>query len=137
MSQQTTATPASPTRTRQRAAHLGLWALQAVTAVATVAAGVTTLIGTGPVMAAFDAIGAGDWVRILTGILQVAGGLGLLIPRLAGLAALALTGLWLVAIATHLFLIGGNPAPAVVLLLLSAGLAWARRDRIRELLPSR
>lgn len=36
------------------------------------------------------------------------------------LAALALTGLCLVAVATHLFLIGGNPAPAVALLLLSA-----------------
>ncbi len=60
-----------------------------------------------------------------------------MIPRLAGLAALALTALWLVAIATHVFLIGGNPAPAVALLLLRAGLAWARWDRIRELLPSR
>lgn len=39
-----------------------------------------------------------------------------MIPRLCGLAGLALVGMWLVAIATHLFVIGGSPLPAVVLL---------------------
>lgn len=134
MSQQTTSAPVS---TDHRRANIGLWVLQVVTAVAILGAGLSTITGATQAMAAFDALGAGDWFRYLTGVLQVAGALGLLIPRLAGLAALALAGLWLVAIATHLFVIGGNPAAAVVFFVLTAGIAWGRRDRIRDLLPNR
>ena len=60
-----------------------------------------------------------------------------LIPPLVGLAALALAVLWLVAIGTHLFLIGGNPAAAVAFFILSAGISWGRRDSIRKLVPVR
>jgi putative oxidoreductase len=87
-------------------------------------------------VATFDAIGAGDWFRYLTGILEVAGALGLLIPRLAGLAALALAGLWLVAIAIHLFLIGGSAVAPIVFFVLTVVIAWGRRDRTLELLTA-
>lgn len=132
MSQYITTAP----RTQHRAANIALWVLQVFTAVTILGAGWSTLTGAAQAMAVFDALGAGDWFRYLTGALQVAGALGLLIPRLAGLSALALAGLWLGAIATHLFLIGGNPAAAVVFFILSAAIAWGRRDRIRDLLPS-
>lgn len=135
MSQHTAAASASPDR--HRAAHIALWVLQAVTAAVILGAGVITIAGAAQAIAVFDALGAGDWFRYLTGILEVAGALGLLIPRLCGLAALALAGLWLVAIATHLFLIGLNPVPAVAFFVLSAGIAWGRWDRIRDLLPGR
>jgi uncharacterized membrane protein len=131
------AAPTSSSHTRHRAANIALWVLQAVTAAAILSAGVSTIAGAAQAMVVFDALGAGDWFRYLTGILEVAGALGLLIPRLAGLATLALAVLWLVAIATHLFLIGGNPAPAVVFFVLSAGIAWGRWGHIRDLLPGR
>jgi putative oxidoreductase len=82
----------------------------------------------------FEQIGAGEWFRYLTGTLEVAGGLGLLIPRLCGLAGLALAGLWAGAIATHMFLVGGSPAPAVVFLVLTAVIAYGRRHRTAQLL---
>ncbi|MGH3549905.1 MAG: hypothetical protein ACRDQU_17705 [Pseudonocardiaceae bacterium] len=56
-----------------------------------------------------------------------------MIPRLCGLAGLAFVGMWLVAIGTHLFVIGGSPLPAVVLLVLTAAIAWVRRDRVAAL----
>lgn len=120
-----------------RRTNIALWTLQTITALAVLGAGITTIAGGTQVAAVFDAIGAGDWFRYLTGALQIAGALGLLVPRLCGLAGLALAGLWLSAIGTHLLVIGGNPAPAVVLFVLSAAVAWTRRDRISGLLVRR
>lgn len=77
----------------------------------------------------FHEIGVGEWFQYLTGALEVTGGLGLLIPRLCGLTGLALAALWLGAIATHLFVIGGNPAAAAAFLVLSAVIAYARWGR--------
>ncbi|HEY6424164.1 MAG TPA: DoxX family protein [Pseudonocardiaceae bacterium] len=128
---------ASPPHPVRRGTDIALWALQAVTAVAILGAGISTIIGAQQAMTVFDAIGAGDWFRYLTGVLEVAGAVGLLIPRLCGLAALALAVLWLVAIATHLLLIGGNPAPAIVFVVLTAVIAWGRRASTLKLLPGR
>lgn len=133
----TTAAPATPSRTRNRAANITLWVVQVVTALAILGAGVSTVTGAAQAMAIFDALGAGDWFRYLTGTLEIGGALGLLIPRLVALAAPALAALWVVAIGTHLFVIGGNPAAAVIFCVLTAGIAWGRRDRIRNLLPAR
>ncbi|MGH3095386.1 MAG: DoxX family protein [Streptosporangiales bacterium] len=113
----------------RRRANIALWIVQGVTAVAVVGAGLATVGGAAQPVEIFEEIGAGEWFRYLTGALEVAGGLGLLIPRLCGLAGLALVGLWLGAIATHLLVISGNPAAAAVFLLLVAVIAYARRGR--------
>jgi putative oxidoreductase len=133
----TSTAPVPPARTRHRAANIALWVVQVVTALAILGAGVSTVTGAAQAMAVFDALGAGDWFRYLTGMLEIAGALGLLIPRLVGIAAPALAALWLVAIGTHLFAIGGNPAAAVIFFILNAAITWGRRDRIRDLLPAR
>ena len=84
----------------------------------------------------FHQIGAGEWFRYLTGVLEVAGGLGLLVPRLCGLAGLALAALWVGALATHVVVLGGNPTPAVVFLVLTAVIAYARRHRTTQLVAT-
>lgn len=116
-------------RPLRRKVNIALWILQGVIAAAIVGAGLATVGGATQPVEMFEAIGAGEWFRYLTGALEIAGGLGLLIPRLCGLAGLALVGLWLGAIATHLLVIGGNPAAAAVFLLLTALIAYARRER--------
>ncbi len=118
----------------RRKTEIALWSLQAATAAAILSAGVATLAGAAAVVQIFGQIGLGDGFRYLVGGLQLAGAIGLLIPRLAGLAALAFVGMWIGAIGTHLIAIGGNPAPAVLFLLLTAVIAWARRDRTVTLL---
>jgi putative oxidoreductase len=92
------------------------------------------LAGTAQMVQLFDDIGAGQWFRYAVAILEIAGAIGLLIPRLTGLAALGLVGLMLGAVATHLFIVGGNPASALVGLVLVAVIAWFRRDRTAALL---
>lgn len=117
-----------------RGATIALWVLQAVTAVAILVAGVATVAGAAQPVQTFELIGFGDWFRHLVGGLQLVGAIGLLIPRLSGPAGLAFVGMWLVAMATHLFAIGGNPLPAAVFLVLTAAIAWGRRDRTVALL---
>ncbi len=114
-----------------RAGGVALWGLQLLTAAAIIGAGVSTVGGAEQPAHIFHQIGWGDWFRDLVGVLEIAGGVALVVPRLCGLAALGLTGIWVGAVATHLFWIGGSPGAAAVLLVLSAVIAWARRGRIR------
>lgn len=81
---------------------------------------------------AFDEIGAGHWLRYLVGMLEVAGSVGLLVPRLSGVAALGLASLMIGAVITNI-IISAFSILAVILLLLSAAVAWGRRDRLRAL----
>jgi putative oxidoreductase len=83
----------------------------------------------------FDDIGLGQWLRYLTGSLEIAGAIGLLIPRLCGLAALGLAGVMVGAVGTELFLLdNGDAVLPAILLVLSLVVAWFRRDTILALL---
>ena len=77
----------------------------------------------------FDAIGLGQWFRYLTGGIEVVSAVLLLAPRLAFFGAIVLIPTMIGAIITHVFVVGGNPVPAAVLLLAGVGIAWARRPR--------
>ncbi|WP_206366557.1 DoxX family protein [Sphingomonas gei] len=96
-------------------------------ALAFVAAGVAKLAGAPPMVAIFDQIGIGQWFRLLTGMLEIAGGLLVLVPRSSAWGALLLLCVMAAAVFTHLVVIGGNPVPALVLLVLSAAVLWLRR----------
>jgi putative oxidoreductase len=77
----------------------------------------------------FAQMGPGQWFRSLVGTLELAGAIGLLIPRLAGLAALGLAGLMVGATLTQLFVLDA-PAMAItplVLIVVFGLIAWARR----------
>jgi putative oxidoreductase len=67
-----------------------LWAAQLVLAVFFVFAAVPKLAGANSAVASFAQIGAGQWLRYLVGTAELAGAIGLVIPRLAGLAAAGL-----------------------------------------------
>jgi putative oxidoreductase len=108
--------------------------LQGLLALTFLLQGVAKLTGAAVAVAVFDQIGAGDWLRYLIGVLELAGAVALLVPRLTGVAGLAFAGLMLGAVATHLFVLGDSPALPAVLLVLTAVHAWARRDRTAALL---
>lgn len=111
------------------AANIVFWVLQIALAAYFVYSGYL-LFGDG-VVRKFDEIGLGQWLRFLTGVLEIAGAVGLLIPRLCGLAALGLAGVMAGASATELFLVAAGDAKLPLLLMvLSAIVAWFRRDTI-------
>lgn len=110
-------------------ANVALWVLQVVLAFQFADGGLLKLNGSPEMVDLFARIGAGQWLRYGVGTVEVAGAVGLLIPRLSGLAALGLAALMAGATATNLVVIDESPWLALGLLLVSALIAWARRSR--------
>ena len=91
-------------------------------------AGSMKLAGAAPMVQMFAAIGIGQWFRYATGAIEVVSAVLLLVPSLAGFAALVLVATMIGAIATHLFIIGGNPLAPVMLLAATGTIAWVKRS---------
>jgi len=89
--------------------------------------GKTRAVAGDPVMVDMVAdIGAGQWLRYLVGALEVTGGVGLLIPALAGLASLGLAALLTGAVITDQFALEQSPWLPLALLVVAAVIARAR-----------
>jgi uncharacterized membrane protein YphA (DoxX/SURF4 family) len=117
--------------------NVGLWVLQIGAAGMFLMVGFLKLSGDPQMVGLFDAIGLGKWFRYVTGSLEVLGAILLLVPRLSGLGALLLVGVMLGAVPTHLFVVGGNPLPAIILLIVTGVVAWGRRERTMNILAGR
>jgi uncharacterized membrane protein YphA (DoxX/SURF4 family) len=109
---------------------IALWGLKGLLAAVFLAAGGAKLYGVPMLVEDFEDMGFGQWLRYFTGALEVAGGLAILVPSLSGLAAVLLGCVMIGATAVHLFVIGGSPISAVVLLVLCAAIAIVERARI-------
>jgi len=104
-----------------------VWAVRILLALAFGAAGLAKLAGVPQMVQVFDAIGFGQWFRYLTGVVEIVGAVLLLVPAAGFLGGLLLAATMVCAVATHVVLIGGNPAPAVLLGALAAFVAWRLR----------
>ena len=109
-----------------RGMNIALWALQVLLAAAFLMAGASKLAGAEMMVGQFEAIGLGQWFRYLTGGLEIAAAILLLIPRLSGYGALLLIPIMLGAAAAHLVVFKNSPAVPLVLLGLAAVVAWGR-----------
>jgi len=114
--------------------NIVLWVLQVGAAGMFLMVGFLKLSGNPQLVGLFEAIGLGQWFRYLTGGLEVAGAILLLIPRTSGLGALILIGVMAGAVMTHLFIVGGSPLGATILLVITGIVAWGRRQRTVSLL---
>lgn len=116
-----------------------LWALQILLGLFfVVASALPKLVGQEDAVESFRQIGFGQWFRYLTGVVELAGGIGLVVPRLAGTAAAGLSITMVLAALTQTFLIGG-PAMAIfplALAVLFAWMAWSRRADIAAVFAS-
>jgi putative oxidoreductase len=90
MTATTTLTPATPVQAHRRWIILR-WAAQILLAVFFAAAALPKLAGAHSAVHMFAQLGAGSWLCYFVGAAELAGAIGLLIPRLAGLAAAGLT----------------------------------------------
>jgi uncharacterized membrane protein YphA (DoxX/SURF4 family) len=96
-----------------------LWVLQILLAVAFLFAGWPKLSGAQMMVDLFNTIGMGQWFRYVTGGLEVGSAVLLLIPGMAGIAAVLLTCVMLGAILTHLTILHNSPLDPFVLLVLA------------------
>ncbi len=129
MAQAITDSTRSASGSTAKIVNVVLWVLQIAAAGMFLMAGFSKLSGNEQMVGMFEAIGVGQWLRYLTGTMEVAGAILLLIPRTSGLGALMLVCVMIGAVMTHLFIIGGSPLMAIVLLVVTGLVAWGRRER--------
>jgi uncharacterized membrane protein YphA (DoxX/SURF4 family) len=114
------------TATKRR---IAIWVLRVLLGLAFLTIGVAKLTGTLNTVKTFEAFGWGQWFRYLTGLLDLAGALLVLVPRWTFYGALLLS--CTIGLATVLSLT--RPIdfwPALSLTLLAATLAWLTRPRL-------
>jgi putative oxidoreductase len=133
----TSQTPSTTSTSRGRAVNFALWALQGLLALQFAMAGFAKVFGDAAMVEMFATIGVGQWFRYVVGALELAGAVGMLIPRLSGLAALGLVCLMAGATLTNVLVLGTSPLMPIVLLVVSAVVAWGRWPQTRALLLSR
>lgn len=104
-----------------------VWGLRIALALVFASAGGAKLAGVPMMIATFEAVGIGQWFRYLTGAIEVAGAVMLLVPRAAFLAGLLLGATMVGATISHLTVVPGSPVPAIVLGLLCALVVWHQR----------
>jgi uncharacterized membrane protein len=124
---------AASAASRRRVLNIALWALQALLALQFAMGGLAKVFGDPAMVEMFAAIGVGQWFRYAVGALELAGAVGVLIPRLSGLAALGLVCLMAGATLTNVLVLGTNPLLPIALMLLSAVVALGRWPRTRAL----
>lgn len=128
----TTTTPTvrpTPAVRSGRVLNVLLWIGQILLAAGFAFAAAGKLLGDPTAVQMFGVIGFGQWFRYLTGACELAGAVGLLIPRLAGPAALGLVGVMVGATLTNLFLLPGMAPVAVVTVVLGVLFALIARAR--------
>jgi uncharacterized membrane protein YphA (DoxX/SURF4 family) len=108
---------------------ISLWILSGLLALAFIAAGGGKLAGIAVMVDLFAKVGLGQWFRYFTGLLEVVGGIGLLFPRYAFYAAILLAIVMVGAVVAHVTVLGGSPAPAFMLLVLSGIIAFLRKPQ--------
>ena len=123
----------STTPTRRRTLGIALWVLQALLALQFAMAGLAKVFRSAAMVEKFATIGIGQWFRFVVGALELAGTVGVLLPRLSGLAALGLVGLMAGATLTNVLVLGTSPLLPIVLLVVSSMVAWGRWPRTRTL----
>lgn len=106
--------------------------LQALLALVFLAAGGAKLAGTAAMVKVFDEIGVGQWFRVVTGLVEAGSALLMYAPRGAVPGALLLAATMACGAAIHVLVIGGNPVPAVVLMIAALIVAWLRWPELRQ-----
>lgn len=124
---------AIPAVREKRKFIIALWVLHVLVAAFLFSAGISKLAGAEEAVVLFDNVGIGQWLRYVTGMLEIIGSVLLLIPSLSPVGALLLAMVMTGAIGAHLFVIGGSFFVPFLLLTALLGLAWVRRDRITRL----
>jgi putative oxidoreductase len=116
-------------------ANILAWILAVLLAVVFLFAGGVKLLGSRAMVQEFTQIGAGQWLRYVTGVLEVSGAIGVLISKYRFWAALELAAVMAGATAINIFVLHTAPLARLtaVLLALSLVLAWLTETARREL----
>jgi putative oxidoreductase len=107
-----------------------LWVVQALGATLFLISGLGKLSGDDHMIQSLAVIGIHQWFRYVTGLIEFASAILLLIPPLSGIGVPIMIG----AILTQLFIIGGSPTLPIGLLIVVSVVAWGRKDTTLRLI---
>lgn len=99
------------------------WVVRVALALVFLGAGAGKLAGDPAAVSMFDEL-AGQWMRWFVGGCEVAGAIGLLVPRLHRAAAAGLALLMLGATAVNVTVLGASPLTTSVLFLAAVAVLW-------------
>ena len=110
---------------------VGIWVVSGLLAVVFVGSGGAKLAGSEMLVQSFERWGYPSWFMYLVGVIELSGAVVLLVPRLAGYAAVLLGATMVGAVVTHLL----NAEwvewiPASILLVLLVLVGYARREPV-------
>jgi putative oxidoreductase len=111
-----------------------LWVVQVFGATLFLISALAKLSGDDQVMQTFAAISIREWFRYVTGLIEFASAILLLIPPLSGIGALLLVPIMIGGILTHFFIIGGSPALPIGLPIVVSVVAWGRKETTLRLI---
>lgn len=103
-----------------------IWVLSILEAALFLSVGIPKVLSVPIMVTEFGKIGLGQWFRYFTGILEIIGAIGLLIPKYSGYAALLLCAIMVGAVITILKVLGGPPTLPIVVLIVSGIIAYFR-----------
>lgn len=132
-------TMTAPAETRGRAVNITLWVLQVLLAAFFAFAGINKLFSHQQEMVDnFAKFGLGVGFQYFVGAIELVGAIGLLIPRLSGLAAIWLAGIMVGAALTHVFVLPPVylAVGPVVLAIVFGLIAWGRWPQTKALIAA-
>jgi putative oxidoreductase len=110
-----------------RALDILLWCVQAALALVFLGASLAKLTGNPETVALFSAVGLGQWLRYVTGILELTGAALILLPRTRRIGAAVLATVMFGALAAHLLVLHVSPTTPGVLFLMASFVVLGRR----------
>jgi putative oxidoreductase len=116
---------------RGRQTLIRLWVTLVALALMFLMAGGSKSTGVPAMVSPFDAVGLGQWLRYVTGIIEVISGTALPVPSAVIFGALLLLPTMFGAIAANVFVVPASPVIPLLLLLAAAAVDWARRHQLR------
>jgi len=124
---------ATDVRTMPRGLRIAILAARALLVLTFLMAGGLKIYGLPRLVVEFQQIGLGDWFRYLTGTLEIAGAVSLMIPGAIAVGAALLGCVMIGAIATHVFIFGDSALAASVLLVLCLAVLVTYRHELTSL----
>ena len=106
-----------------------VWAARLFLALAFMYFGAVKFQSDGMWVGLFDRIGFGQWFRYFTGVVEVIGGVLMLVPRATLAAALLIGSAMIGALLTHALVVGIGPQTVIALVLLGLTVSVARASR--------
>jgi len=119
--------------TRSRWVTVLSWVPRIALALVFAGAGFSKLAGDPAMIELFTIIGAGQGLRYVVGTLEIAGAIGVLVPRLCGLAAAGLALLMIGATIVNVVVLGVSPVFTLFLFALAVVTVWLRRHQLHPL----